>query len=195
MQSNSDLDLAEKKRSQIERVLKSVDARKKHATEAFLESNRFEFDVCKLLLQGTAGAFFLYVAGAGYLSKPGGSVTLNLIPLFAWGLSLLAGIAHMLQWAHRLQSLGENEMKTAAQILKDLTESKEQPEKILTGVATEELEYHKKKGFKNKLKQENFKYIALRESYDYVLIFSQLFLLILGCVAALNLGYPIIHYW
>ncbi|MFH0984387.1 MAG: hypothetical protein V1882_02500 [Candidatus Omnitrophota bacterium] len=183
-------------RQTIERILKAVDARNKAAVEAFAESNRFEFDVCKLILNGTAGAFFLYISGVSYFREVADShLTISLVALASWAVSLLAGVAHMLLWSHRLHVVGETETEKGAFILKELIETKEDPEKLLSAIAQEELQYTKEKGLGKPLDQKNFKYVVVRESYNYWLIIAQIVLLLLGACAGVGFGAPFIQYW
>ena len=169
-----------------------VRAKHEAANRSFLESNKFEFDVCKLLLQGAGGAFLLYFGSLKYIN-PDHKISLTAIS--AWALSLFCGITHLLLWSYRQGVIGEKEMETAGLIMKEMENFStiDAPQKLLAEIAKEELN-RQSKILKQKTPESKFRFTVARKKYNYWLIVLQLGLLFVGFIAALHIPHQIIYY-
>ncbi|MBF0523153.1 MAG: hypothetical protein HQL24_08875 [Candidatus Omnitrophica bacterium] len=170
-----------------------IDIAKAHgesANQHIIEGNKFEFDVCDLLMKGAGGAIFFYIA---LLNIPKTTIQLNLEVFLFLGFSLLLGILHKLSWSRVALRRARSENKVRAHIMKNLydkvfTQENNDIEilKLWKSIADEETRFYDGCLKGEKIKQESFFYMVPPQHFFPHLIFIQIIFIILAGFAILN---------
>ena len=163
-----------------DQLLKLSNSLRANSGEHLEESNKYEFGVCNLLLNGAAGAFPIYFAFLAFTKA-----NIKYIPLVLWGISLFLGIAHQLKWRKILADMGYLERESASKVSDLLYASESERAKEFEKIIQEESDYHKKVIGGKGISQSEFKYVPIEKSLSVWRIWTQFVLIVAGILWAI----------
>lgn len=178
----------------LDRVLTAAQIHSKSANKWTEEGNKFEFDVCDLLLKGAGGAIFFYIA---LLNIPNTQLVLNFEVLKCFSLSLGFGFFHKLHWSRICLRRAKKESGVHSIIIDEvytIAFNQENKEEKIVELWKHMMDDEKRfyKGCSQNGKSEELKYIIPASHFFPWPIVLQAFFIFLGALAILSKGSVII---